>query len=155
LRPSSITEKPLITSRNRLGYAWVGLTLALAIHVADKVAHDFPAVYNPAAAAIRARLPFLPLPVFSFHVWLTGLILAVLGLLALSPLAFRSHRRLVRLSFPFALLALLHRPPRPAGQSDRNLPDKMIRFLRLGRQAACNAGTDRYTPSPPSASTPP
>jgi hypothetical protein len=88
--------------RSPLGYAWVGLTLALALHVADEAAHDFLSVYNPAVTAIRLRFPFLPLPVFSFSVWLTGLILAVLALLALAPLAFRGNRWLVRLSYPFA-----------------------------------------------------
>lgn len=87
-----------------IGGAWVALTLALALHVIDKAAHDFLAVYNPSVLAIRQRLPLLPLPTFTFSVWLTGLILAVLGLLALSPLAFRNNRWLVRLSYPFAAL---------------------------------------------------
>jgi len=46
-------------------------------------------VYNPAVRAIRARFPFLPLPIFTFRVWLTGLVLAVLVLASLTPLAFR------------------------------------------------------------------
>ena len=86
----------------RLGYAWLALTLTLALHVADEAAHDFLSVYNPSVAAIRQRLPFLPLPTFTFPVWLTGLSLAVLGLLVLSPLAFRNNRWAVRLSYPFA-----------------------------------------------------
>jgi len=46
-------------------------------------------VYNPAVRAIRARFPFLPLPIFTFRVWLTGLVLAVLVLASLTPFAFR------------------------------------------------------------------
>jgi len=46
-------------------------------------------VYNPAVRVIRARFPFLPLPIFTFRVWLTGLVLAVLVLASLTPLAFR------------------------------------------------------------------
>ncbi len=46
-------------------------------------------MYNPAVRAIRARFPFLPLPIFTFRVWLTGLVLAVLALASLTPLAFR------------------------------------------------------------------
>jgi hypothetical protein len=91
-------------TRHPLGYAWVGLTLALAMHVADEAAHDFLSVYNPSVLALRQRLPFLPLPTFTFPVWLTGLILAVLGLLALSLLAFRGKRWLVLASFPYAAL---------------------------------------------------
>jgi hypothetical protein len=88
----------------RLGHAWLALTLALALHVTDEAAHDFLSVYNPSVLAIRQRFPFLPLPAFTFSVWLAGLILAVLGLLALSPLAFRGNRWMVRLSYPFAVL---------------------------------------------------
>ena len=91
-------------SHRQLGCAWVGLSLALAAHVADEAAHDFLSVYNPSVLAIRQRLPYLPLPTFTFPVWLTGLILAVLGLLALAPLAFRNNRWLVRLSYPYAAL---------------------------------------------------
>jgi len=91
-------------SRHPLGYAWVGLTLVLALHVADEATHDFLSVYNPSALAIRQRLPFLPLPTFTFPIWLAGLTLAVLGLLALSPPAFQGSRWLIHLSYPYALL---------------------------------------------------
>ena len=70
-----------------LGRAWVVLALALALHVADEAANDFLAIYNPNVRAIRARFPFLPLPTFTFETWLTGLILGIALLLALSPLA--------------------------------------------------------------------
>ena len=69
----------------RLGPAWVTLCGALAIHVADEARSGFLAVYNP---TVRARLPFLPLPTFTFRIWLGGLVLAVLGLASLSPFAF-------------------------------------------------------------------
>lgn len=72
----------------RLGPAWVTLCGALAIHVADEARTGFLAVYNPTVRALRARLPFLPLPTFTFRLWLGGLVLAVLGLTSLSPFAF-------------------------------------------------------------------
>ena len=56
------------------GRAWIFLTIALALHVLDEAVHDFLSIYNPAARALRDRLPFLPLPTFSFGVWLGGLI---------------------------------------------------------------------------------
>ena len=74
---------------NRTGRPWVALTLALAVHVADEAATDFLSVYNPTVESIRRRFPFLPLPVFTFDVWLAGLIAAVILLLALSRFAFR------------------------------------------------------------------
>jgi hypothetical protein len=87
-----------------IGSAWLALTLALALHVIDEATHDFLSVYNPSVLAVRQRFPLLPLPTFTFSFWLAGLVLAVLGLLALSPLAFRNNRWLVRLSYPFAAL---------------------------------------------------
>jgi hypothetical protein len=54
------------------GIAWLALCIAFAIHVADEALTDFLSVYNPAVRAIRARFPFLPLPTFTFRVWLTG-----------------------------------------------------------------------------------
>ncbi len=79
------------------GVAWVSLCLAVALHVADEAHHDFLAVYNPAALRIREQLPFLPLPTFTFDVWITGLAIAVVLGLSLSPLVFRqaSGMRLV------------------------------------------------------------
>src|SRR6266487_403650 len=72
----------------RFGVAWVALCIALGIHVADEALSDFLSVYNPAVRAIRARFPFLPLPTFTFRVWLTGLVLAVVVLASLTPFAF-------------------------------------------------------------------
>ncbi len=83
----------------RHGWAWIALTLALAVHVADEALTDFLSVYNPAVRAIRQRLPLLPLPTFSFMIWLTGLIALVLLLLVLSRLVFRGARRMVPVSY--------------------------------------------------------
>jgi hypothetical protein len=90
------------------GRAWVLLCLALAAHVADEAMTDFLSVYNPAVQAIRAKLPLLPLPTFTFGVWLTGLILAVIILLSLSPFAFRAMKWLRLASYPFGILMLLN-----------------------------------------------
>jgi hypothetical protein len=88
----------------RFGCAWVAMAVAIALHVTDEAATDFLSVYNPAVRAIRARLPFLPLPTFTFGVWLSGLVLGILLLLALSPLAFRRTRWIVWVSLPLAVL---------------------------------------------------
>jgi hypothetical protein len=76
----------------RFGLAWVGFAAALAVHVTDEATHDFLATYNPNALAIHARFPFLPLPTFTFGVWLGLLSAGIALLLALSPLAFRGAR---------------------------------------------------------------
>lgn len=95
---------PTPDSARRFGYAWVAMAVTIALHVTDEATTDFLSVYNPSVRAIRARLPFLPLPTFTFGVWLTGLVLGILLLLALSPLAFRRTRWIVWVSLPLAVL---------------------------------------------------
>jgi hypothetical protein len=76
----------------RLGSAWIGLWMALAVHVIDEAMTGFLAVYNPTVLALRARLGFWPKPTFTFRVWLSGLIFGILLLAMLSPAAFRNKR---------------------------------------------------------------
>jgi hypothetical protein len=88
------------------GWAWVDLCLALAVHVTDEALTDFLSVYNPTVTALRQRLPFLPLPTFTFRVWLTWLILAIILLLALSPFAFRGVRWMTVVAYIFGIFML-------------------------------------------------
>jgi hypothetical protein len=92
--------------RYPLGRAWLTLTGALALHVADEAAHDFLAVYNPAVRALREAAPWLPLPTFNFGLWLTGLILAVMLLFAFTPVAVHGRRWIVVVAHVYALLML-------------------------------------------------
>lgn len=94
------------------GLAWIAFALAVALHVADEASHDFLAIYNPNARAIRAKL-HIPVPVFTFRAWLVGLIIGIALLLALSPLAFHGAHWLRVTALPLAVLvgvfnALLH-----------------------------------------------
>jgi hypothetical protein len=88
----------------RFGLAWVLLCVALALHVLDEALTDFLSVYNPSVQAIRRRFPFLPLPVFTFRVWLTGLCLAILIAFGLSPLAYRGSHFVIAAAFPLSIL---------------------------------------------------
>ena len=88
----------------RFGIAWTGFALALALHVSDEATHNFLASYNPSVLAIRARLPFLPLPTFTFGVWLSLLIAGIALLLCFSPLAFRGSPWLRKAAWPLGLL---------------------------------------------------
>ena len=92
----------------RHGQAWVALTLALAVHVADEALTDFLSFYNPMVTSLRERIGWFPMPTFTFDVWLTGLITVVLVLLLLSVFVFRGSRAMVYLSFPYGLLMLLN-----------------------------------------------
>ena len=91
---------------NNHGVAWLALCLALAVHVTDEALTDFLSVYNPTILAIRQKLPFLPLPTFTFKIWLTGLVLAVILLLVLSPFAFRGAWWMPLLSYFFGAIML-------------------------------------------------
>src|SRR5262245_8954801 len=104
----SITSPPATNAResNHIGIAWVSLCLAFAAHVTDEALTDFLSVYNPAVRAIRQKLPFLPLPTFTFGIWLTGLIIAVIVLFLLSPNAFRKGRVVRLLSYPYGIIML-------------------------------------------------
>jgi len=88
----------------RFGIAWVAFALALAVHVTDEATHNFLAVYNPSVLAIRARLPFLPIPTFTFGVWISLLIAGIVLLLSLSPLAFRDSDWLRIAAWPLGLI---------------------------------------------------
>ena len=96
----------------RLGRAWLALCLAIGVHVADEAATGFLAVYNPTAEAIRAKLPWLPLPVFSFETWIAGLIMEIIVLLALSAFVIRGARWMRPVAYALALImvpnALVH-----------------------------------------------
>jgi hypothetical protein len=84
-------SRPDSSALRRLGWAWVGFCLAVALHVTDEAATGFLSVYNPTVRALRLQ-GWGFLPTFEFRGWLTGLILAVLFGLALSPLFFQGYR---------------------------------------------------------------
>lgn len=85
------------------GLAWIAFALAVALHVADEAAHDFLSVYNPNALKIRRRF-HVPIPVFTFPVWLGGLIAGVCLLLLLSPLAFHGVYWIRVVALPLGIL---------------------------------------------------
>ncbi len=93
-----------VRPNRRFGIAWVTFALALAVHVTDEATHDFLSTYNSSVHAIRAHLPFLPLPTFSFRVWLALLIAGIFLLLCLSPFAFRGASWLRTFSQPLAVV---------------------------------------------------
>jgi hypothetical protein len=90
---------------SRLGWSWVLLWAALALHVADEALTGFLAIYNPTVIALRDSLGFWPMPTFEFREWLTGLIVVVLVLAALSPFAFRNSPWLRPLFYLVTLVA--------------------------------------------------
>lgn len=86
--------------------AWLLLTGALALHVADEAWHDFLGFYNPFVMMLRDVLLWQWLPTFEFGEWLAGLVAAVAALLLLSRAAER--RWVAWLALPYGLLMTLN-----------------------------------------------
>ncbi|HVS87840.1 MAG TPA: hypothetical protein VHF01_06430 [Candidatus Acidoferrum sp.] len=99
------------TANRRFGFAWVAFALAFGLHFTDEATHDFLAFYNHSARAIRARLSFLPVPTFTFPVWLSLLIAAFVLLLCQSPFAFRGNRGLRAAAWPLGVLVGIANAP--------------------------------------------
>jgi amino acid transporter len=87
-------------------WAWILLCLALALHVIDEASTGFLSVYNPSVLALRKKHPWLPIPVFTFGVWLAGLLAATVLLLCLSVFVLHGARWMRPLGFIFAVIML-------------------------------------------------
>ncbi len=92
----------------RWGWAWVLLTLALAVHVLDEAVTDFLPFYNSLVTTLRRSYAWVPLPTFEFSVWLGGLIIAVVSLLALAPLVFAGRPAMRTVSYLFAIVMVVN-----------------------------------------------
>jgi hypothetical protein len=90
----------------RWALAWLALCVAFAVHVIDEAANDFLSWYNANALGIRERLPWLPIPIFTFRVWVIALTMAVLALTALTPFARQGRRWLVPVAYVYAIVFL-------------------------------------------------
>jgi hypothetical protein len=88
------------------GTAWVSLSLAFGLHVVDEVLSDFLPFWNAFVLTLRERTPYLPMPTFTFKVWITGLVLAVVVLLSLSYFAFRGAAWMRPLSYFLSIVML-------------------------------------------------
>jgi hypothetical protein len=88
--------------------AWLLLVVMLAVHVADEALTGFLDFYNPLVLETRSQVPWFPMPVFTFPVWIAGLTLLVLALAALTPAVRRGARGTVVASWILALIMLLN-----------------------------------------------
>lgn len=96
------------TPEARHARAWLFLVIALALHVADEALTGFLDFYNPLVLSLRERIGWFPMPTFTFGVWLTGLIVAVVILALLTPWIERGGRGVAALSWVFAGLMFLN-----------------------------------------------
>lgn len=91
-----------------LGWAWVALCGAFALHVLDEAVNDFLSIYNYTVMAIRESGAWFPFPLLEFRGWLTTLTLVIVLLFALSPFAFRGAGWLRPLAYAFAVVMLVN-----------------------------------------------
>lgn len=92
----------------RLGFAWLLLSLTLGLHVADEALTDFLGFYNPMVESLRVRFGWWPMPTFTFGVWLSGLIVAVIVLTALSRFAFARKPWMRPFAFVYGTIMLVN-----------------------------------------------
>jgi hypothetical protein len=105
MRNEHPTKMRLVRTRQgRFLWAWLTLCLAFALHVTDEATTGFLSVYNPTVMALREGVPWLPLPVLRFDVWLAGLITANVILFCASPLAYRGVRWMRPIAYGFAFI---------------------------------------------------
>ncbi|MFQ5546789.1 MAG: hypothetical protein ACE5FV_00745 [Woeseia sp.] len=103
----ALFESPTILHR-RWGIAWLGVAIALALHVTDEALTGFLPLYDSIVLELRESYAFVPLPAFTFSGWLSGLIVAVLILLLLSPLVFAGRKPLRYLSYVLSVIMILN-----------------------------------------------
>lgn len=97
----------LHTRYTTLGWAWVGMAVAIGLHVADEALTGFLAIYNPTVVEARQRWSWFTMPTFTFRTWLAGLI-AVILLLIISPMAFRNVRWIPPVGYVVSVLMIVN-----------------------------------------------
>jgi hypothetical protein len=90
------------------GTSWLLLCLAFCVHVADEALTGFLPIYNATVLAMRSQYKWFPMPTFDFRDWLTGLIVANIILLLLTPFAFRNAAWLRPIAYVYAGIHLLN-----------------------------------------------
>lgn len=103
-----MTPERQVNAIRQWGISWLGLAATLALHVTDEALTGFLPLYNSIVTDIRDSAPWIPLPTFTFPVWLGGLIAGILILFLLSKLVFAGCLWLRYISFPLSVLMILN-----------------------------------------------
>ena len=81
---------------------------ALAVHVLDEALTDFLTFQNQTVLALREQYPSLPIPLFTFRVWLSLLIFAVVALTSVSYFVWKGRWAMRPISYIFAAFMFLN-----------------------------------------------
>lgn len=104
----SLRQAPPSLSASGFGSPWLALCVAFGLHIFDEAATGFLTVYNPTVSILRARWEWFPLPTYDFRGWLSGLVVAWVLLLCLTPVAARGMQGLRPLAWIFAVVMFLN-----------------------------------------------
>ncbi|MEJ5368603.1 MAG: hypothetical protein WHT08_09805 [Bryobacteraceae bacterium] len=94
--------------RSRLSHAWLALTFALTLHVAEGALRDYLAFYNPLAMSLRDMLLWTWMPTFTFAAWLGAWIAILAALYGLVWFAAAPARWVVWFAIVYAEIAFLY-----------------------------------------------
>jgi len=94
--------------RSRLSQAWLALTLAFTLHVAEGALRDYLAFYNPLAMSLRDMLLWTWMPTFTFAAWLGGWIAVLAALYGLVWFAAAPARWVVWFAIAYAEIGFLY-----------------------------------------------
>ena len=95
-----------MTAAERHARAWLLLDGALALHVVDEALTGFLDFYNPLVRQLRDFLGFWPMPAFTFGVFLSVMVAAVVILALLTPAVRRGAAGTRLLSWVLAVIML-------------------------------------------------
>lgn len=96
------------SAHRRLGFAWLLLCAAIALHVLDEAFTGFLSVYNPTVEILRARLPWFPGRPLDDYAWLGGLSFGIFVLFCLAPFAFANARWFRPFAWLLSILMILN-----------------------------------------------
>jgi hypothetical protein len=94
--------------RDKLSVAWLLFVLSLLLHIIDEAVNNFLDFFNPMVLKIKEQISFIPLPVFTFNLWISGLILAIIILLLITFFVYNRTRFLFPLIKIFATLMIIN-----------------------------------------------
>ncbi len=104
-RLTMVDKRQSLAERSkRWGIAWIILALGIALHVIDEALTGFLPLYNSVVVSLRGSYSWIPLPIFSFSVWITGLVIGNLILFSLSPLVLAGSRLMRPISYILGVL---------------------------------------------------
>lgn len=93
---------------DRLSISWLILVLCLMLHIIDEALNHFLELYNPIVLKIRESIPFIPIPTFTFKIWITGLSFLLIILFFLTPLVYKRNKFTIRVILIFSILMIFN-----------------------------------------------